>query len=138
MIKIGSVAATTGLSPDAIRFYERSSLLPHPPRTPAGYRLYSPSDLETLTFIRRMQALGFTLAEVRHFLRLRASSHQPCAPVRRRLTRKLCDVRARLSDLRRLERELLAALQSCRRIRRRRSSCPLLRASASRGPSAAR
>ena len=81
---IGRVAEEAGLSVDAIRFYERNSLLRRAPRTEGGFRQYGEDDLETLGFIRRVQGLGFKLSEIRSLLDLRGSRLQPCAPVRRR------------------------------------------------------
>ena len=128
-MQIGTIAKQIGLSVDTIRFYERSSLLPRPPRTQGGYRKYGECDVEALAFIRRVQGLGFTLKEVREFLELRRSRLQPCAPVRRRLEQKVGDVRRKLSDLRNLEHELRAALRRCKKeIRKRGTHCPLLTA----------
>jgi len=59
-MQIGTVGKRVGLSVDAIRFYERSALLPRPPRTQGGFRQYSENDVETLSFIGRVQDLGFT------------------------------------------------------------------------------
>jgi DNA-binding transcriptional MerR regulator len=126
-MQIGAMAKMIGLSADAIRFYERNSLLPRPPRTPGGFRTYGESDVETLAFIRRVQGLGFTLNEVRELLNLRHSRLQPCAPVRRRLEQKVGDVRRKLADLRKLEHELLLALRRCKHAMQKRSpNCPLL------------
>lgn len=126
-MQIGIVAKRIGLSVDAIRFYEHSTLLPRPPRTPGGFRLYGESDVETLAFIRRAQGLGFTLSEIRGLLNLRGSRLQPCAPVRCQLQEKLGEVRRKLAGLRRLEHELRLALRSCNReIRRRSARCPVL------------
>lgn len=125
---IGGVSKRIGLTPDAIRFYERNALLPKPPRTQGGFRQYGESDVETLTFIRRVQGLGFTLSEIRGLLNLRGSRLQPCAPVRGRLEAKLADVRRKLADLRGLERELRLALRSCdRELRKKNALCPILR-----------
>src|SRR5215470_17547203 len=110
---IGSVAKKMGLTPDAIRFYERNSLLPRASRTQGGFRQYGETDIETLTFIRRAQSLGFKLREIRSLLDLRRGRVRPCAQVRGRLQTKLDDVRTKLADLKQLERELLAALHSC-------------------------
>lgn len=127
-MQIGVIAKKIGLSVDAIRFYERNSLLPRPPRTQGGFRKYGNSDVETLWFIRRVQALGFTLSEVRELLELRRSRLQPCAPVRRRLEQKVGDVRRKLADLQKLEHELRLALRSCNKEMRKRSAhCPILR-----------
>lgn len=127
-MQIGIVAKRIGLSIDAIRFYERNSLLPHPPRTQGGFRQYGETDVETLAFIRRVQSLGFKLSEIRGLLRLRSSRLQPCAPVRRQLEEKLVDVEHKLTDLQRLKRELRSALQSCDKgLRKRNGHCPILR-----------
>ncbi len=127
-MQIGSVAKRIGLTPDAIRFYERNALLPRPPRTEGGFRLYGESDVETLAFIRRVQGLGFKLSEIRGLLDLRGSRLQPCAPVRRRLRAKLIDVGRKLRDLQQLEHELRSALQSCdKELRKKNGQCPILR-----------
>ena len=132
---IGSVSKKIGLTPDAIRFYERNALLPNPPRSAGGFRQYADTDVETLGFIRQAQSLGFTLKEVRELLELRHRRLQPCAPVRRRLEQKLSDVRGKLADLQQLEHELRAALRACdRKLRKRSARCPLLAGSDEKRP----
>ncbi len=126
-MQIGIVAKKIGLSVDAIRFYERNGLLPRAPRTQGGFRRYGENDVETLAFVRRVQGLGFKLREIRGLLNLRGNRLQPCAPVRCRLQEKLVDVRRRLTDLHKLERELRLALRSCNReLRKRPAHCPIL------------
>jgi len=132
-MQIGIMAKKIGVSVDAIRFYERNALLPRPPRTQGGFRQYGESDLETLTFIRRVQGLGFTLVEVRDLLELRHSRLQPCAPVRSRLEQKLMRVHLKLTELQKLDLELRSALRSCKKEMRKRSAhCPLLKETSSR------
>jgi MerR family transcriptional regulator, copper efflux regulator len=127
-MQIGTVAKKIGLTADAIRFYERNALLPSPPRSAGGFRQYCERDVETLEFIRRVQGLGFTLREIRELLELRRKRTQPCAPVCRRLDEKLSQVQRKLTDLRKLERELRAALGGCKReLHKRSARCPLLR-----------
>jgi MerR family transcriptional regulator, copper efflux regulator len=138
-MQIGTVGKRVGLSVDAIRFYERSALLPRPPRTEGGFRQYGENDVETLSFIGRAQNLGFTLREVRDLLELRRSRLQPCAPVRRRLEEKLADVQRKVSDLQKLERELRLALRSCNKeIRKRSAHCPILREKTNSRPGSAK
>ena len=134
-MQIGAVGKKVGLSVDAIRFYERNSLLPRPPRTDGGFRQYGDSDLETLGFIRRVQDLGFTLREVRDLLELRRNRVPPCAPVRHRLEQKLADVQRKRADLQKLEHELRSALRSCNtELRKRNAHCPILRETDKRKP----
>ncbi len=113
-MQIGIIAKKIGLSVDAIRFYERSALLPRPPRTQGGFRQYGENDVETLAFVRRVQGLGFKLREIRGLLRLRGNRLQPCAPVRRRLQEKLGDVQRKLTDLHKLEQEQLGSYPKSR------------------------
>lgn len=135
-MQIGVAAKKIGLSVDAIRFYERNALLPRAPRTEGGFRQYNESDLETLTFIRHAQGLGFKLAEIRSLLSLRRSRMQPCAPVRRQLQAKLADVQQKLESLRHLEHELRLALRSCdRELRNHPAHCPILRKGKIQNPS---
>jgi DNA-binding transcriptional MerR regulator len=138
VMQIGIVAKKIGLSIHAIRFYERNSLLPRAAGTQGGLRRYGESDVGTLAFIRRVQGLGFKLSEIRSLLKLRRNRLQPCAPVRRRLQEKLVDVRRRLTDLQKLERELRLALRSCNiELRKRSAHCPILRGTNARKPESA-
>jgi len=134
-MQIGNVARKMGLTPDAIRFYERNALLPRAPRSAGGFRQYAEADLETLEFIRRVQGLGFTLKGVRELLQLRRRRLRPCAPVRQRLEQKLLQVRAKLVDLHNLEHELHTTLRACKKaLRQRNARCPLLSESGARKP----
>jgi DNA-binding transcriptional MerR regulator len=61
---IGQLAVAAGVHVETVRYYERRGLLPAPPRTPAGYRLYGDDDLRLLQLVGRGKQLGFTLAEI--------------------------------------------------------------------------
>ena len=69
-MRIGELAKRGGVSVQAIRFYERRRLMRTPRRTPAGYRIYTEKDLETVTVIKKMQRFGFKPAEIRRVLQL--------------------------------------------------------------------
>ena len=71
-MRTGELARSAGVNLQTIRFYERQGLLSEPTRTAAGYRCYAHSDLERVTFIKRNQELGFTLAEIKQLLDLHA------------------------------------------------------------------
>ena len=66
--KIGKLSRLAQVNIETIRYYEKESLLPPPPRTPGGHRLYSPDHLKRLTFLRRCRDLGFTMAEIRELV----------------------------------------------------------------------
>ncbi len=107
---IEKVVKATGLTVDAIRFYEQEGLLPHPPRSGGGFRIYTEKDLDRLRFIRRVQALGFSLSEIRKLLAIRAGRVRSSSARRKLLLPKLCQVREMLNELENLERELGSAL----------------------------
>jgi len=105
-MRIGEVATATGLDTQTIRFYERQGLLPQPRRGPNSYRVYDPSTITRLQFIRRGQGAGLTLAELATILELRDDGATPCAHVRALLSAKLRDVQTRQRQLEALEAEL--------------------------------
>ncbi len=105
-MRIGDVAAATGLETQVIRFYERKGLLPQPGRSPNGYRVYDASTITRLEFIRSGQGSGLTLAEIATILDLRDAGEAPCAHVRALLTAKLRDVQTRQRQRHALEAEL--------------------------------
>lgn len=67
-MKIGELAARTGLAASRIRFYEKSGLLPPAERQENGYRAYGPQALWMLEIIAMAQNAGFTLDEIRSLL----------------------------------------------------------------------
>jgi MerR family transcriptional regulator, mercuric resistance operon regulatory protein len=128
-IRIGVVSRRAGLSIDAIRFYERRRLLRSPARSEGGYRLFREEDVETLLFIERAQEMGFSLDEIRELLSLRTNG-KACPRVQRVLEGKLAVVSRRISDLRRLEKELAASLDECNAALAKKTeleACPVLR-----------
>ena len=112
-MRIGQMSKQTGVSIDAIRFYERNRLLAAPTRSEGGFRLYSSDDLSALQFIRNLQTLGFSLNEIRDFVSLRTNDLRACSAVRKMLDRKLKDIHAKRIALAKLEDELKAALAKC-------------------------
>ncbi len=114
-IQIGRVAQQTGLTVDAIRFYEKQRLLKPAARTEGGFRLFTAQDLQHVRFISRAQKLGFSLSEIRELLVLQGERVEACSHVREMLTAKLGAVRQKITELRKLERQLAADLRLCER-----------------------
>ena len=113
-IQIGELSRRSGCNIETIRYYERVGLLPHPPRSPSRYRLYDTDDVCRLTFVRRSRELGFSLDEVRALLALSADRGQEtCAEVRELAAHHLEGVRAKIADLRVMERVLVGAVRRC-------------------------
>ena len=78
---IGALAACTGLPRSTIRYYESIGLLTAATRTPSGYRVYSRKAVAELEFVRRSQALGFSLEDIRELLSLHRRGVSPCRRV---------------------------------------------------------
>ncbi|MCU1686607.1 MAG: Mercuric resistance operon regulatory protein [Amycolatopsis sp.] len=109
-MKIGEVAKVTDTSTKTIRFYEDAGLLPPPARTSSGYRDYGPEIVDRLRFIRRGQAAGLSLQEVRQILTVYDRGDTPCGHVRTVLHDRLDQVRGQLAELVALEGHLQALL----------------------------
>jgi MerR family copper efflux transcriptional regulator len=99
-LRVGELSAKSGIGRKALRLYEARRILPTPPRTPAGYRLYPPGTLEVLTFVSRARRLGLTLAEIAHIVALPRAGSPPCVHVRRLLEQKASDLEGMLRELR--------------------------------------
>jgi MerR family copper efflux transcriptional regulator len=127
-LRIGQVSDLSGLSVDAIRFYERAGLLPKVARSASGYRQYSRRDLADLEFVHTAQQLGFSLHEIRELLSIQRSPHEACSHVRDLIDQKLVIVRKKIAELRRLENELHNALLQCRdALEHDQDCCPVLK-----------
>ena len=113
--QIGAVSKQTGVTVDAIRFYERERLLKRPERSEGGFRLFCSRDVERIRFIRRAQELGFSLSEIRELLVLRSDNLAACSHVRDLLQSKLAAVRGKILQLRKLEAQLAADFKKCDR-----------------------
>jgi MerR family mercuric resistance operon transcriptional regulator len=111
---IGRLSETAGVNIETIRYYERIGLMAKPPRTAGGRRLYDETASRRLIFIRRARALGFSVEDIRALLALSAGDGR-CADVHALTVRHLTDVRAKIADLRRLERTLATTAQRCAR-----------------------
>lgn len=109
-MRIGDLAATTGVSTQTLRFYEREGLIPTPSRQSNGYRVYDDAVASRVRFIRAAQTAGLSLADIAGVLALREDGQAPCSHVHSLLTVKLEDVRARQEELARLETELVDML----------------------------
>ena len=110
---IGQLAKQAAVPLQTIRYYERRGLLPPPPRSPSGYRLYGPEALRRLRFIRQAQRLGFSLREIQDLLELRLEGEASCAAVRAVARRKLEAVRERIRQLQALEQVLERLSRIC-------------------------
>jgi MerR family mercuric resistance operon transcriptional regulator len=111
-IAIGDVSRRTGVNIETIRYYEKIKMLPLPPRTKSGRRVYGQGEVRRLSFIRRARELGFTLDEVRALLRLVERGYS-CGEVQDLTRHHLAEVNQKIADLRRIERLLRKTSEQC-------------------------
>jgi len=129
----GDVAKRLGIGVQTLHYYEREKLIPAPQRSGSGYRIYTPEIVERVAFIRKAQALGLPLGEVREVLLLVDEGACPCGHVQRALTEKLRDVDERLREMRSYRAELAALVERAPKLRERAEPaqmCPIVEESA--------
>jgi len=112
-IRIGELSRLTGVNIETIRYYEKIKILRPPPRTEGGRRVYGPTETRLLAFIRRGRELGFGLDDIRALLALGAPGKASCADVREIAAHHLGDIRSKIDDLRKLERQLAKTIAQC-------------------------
>lgn len=122
-LSIGDASTITGLSIDTLRYYERIGLVPGVSRNAGGQRRFSTGDIARLRFIRRAQAMDFSLDEIGQLLTLREQTGDVRADVRALTERKLAAIEARIEQLSALRDELAQLVLACRSSER---DCPII------------
>jgi len=105
------VARAAGVSTKAVRLYEARGLLPVAPRTAAGYRVFTESDVDTVRFIRRARSLGLGLGldAAAEILATHRSGAAPCDRTGQLLDQRIAEIDHTLRELRELRATLVAA-----------------------------
>lgn len=129
-MKIGVLAKRTGCKIETIRYYEQQGLLPVPPRSLSGQRNYAETDRQRLLFILRGRALGFGLAEIRELIGLEEDPDLSCSDVDRLARHHQDQVKAKLMQLRRLDKALDELITGCHGGQR--ADCAILNALSSK------
>jgi MerR family copper efflux transcriptional regulator len=111
MLSIGNVARTVGVRPSAIRYYETRGILRPAERRPNGYRIYGDDAVRLLLFVRRAQALGITLKEIKPLLNLASQGQRPCNHVKQLARNHLREIDDKIRELQILRDELRTLLQ---------------------------
>lgn len=112
-VTIGAVSVETGCNIETIRFYEKEGLLPKPERSEGGHRLYTNDHVSRLSFVRRCRELGFSMEEIRQLLSLVDGHEVSCERVKRIADDHLADVKAKIADLKKMEKSLLDLSSTC-------------------------
>lgn len=113
MYRISELAEKCGINKETIRYYERVGLLKNPPRTNAGYRMYTEESVNRIKFIKRIQELGFTLVEISKLLGVVDKDDERCSDMYNFVVDKIVEVQTRIMDLKRIEQMLLNLKECC-------------------------
>ncbi len=123
-MNIGEAANRSGVSAKMVRHYEGLGLLPKPPRTEAGYRVYDDASVHTLRFIRRARDLGFGMQEIGALLGLWRNRKRASADVKRIATAHASDLQRRIDEMQAMKRTLEHLARCCQG--NARPECPIL------------
>ena len=123
-MNIGEAAAQSAVSAKMIRHYESLGLLPKPPRTEGGYRVYDEASVHTLRFIRRARDLGFGIQEINTLLGLWRNRRRASADVKRVASAHAADLQRRIAEMQAMKRTLEHLSHCCQGDNR--PDCPIL------------
>ena len=122
-MNIGQAAERSGLPTKTIRYYEDVGLL-QPARRANGFRDYGDRDVHDLRFIARARGLGFSVEQCRHLLDLYRDRSRASAEVRQVAADHIEVIRAKIDELKSMERKLSALIEQCHGDDR--PDCPVL------------
>jgi DNA-binding transcriptional MerR regulator len=111
--RIGELATRSGVSIDAVRYYERLKLLPRARRISSGLRLFGPESIERVQFIKQAQELGLTLDEIKGLLATGGADE--CRRVRDLLSKKTEELDGKMKSMQAFRRTLARHLAACER-----------------------
>jgi MerR family copper efflux transcriptional regulator len=112
-LTIGDVAKRANVHIETLRYYERRGLVPRPRRSASNYRLYAEDTVRRVRFIKSAQELGFSLAEIRELLSLRATPRTRCAEIRQRAEAKVKAIEAKIASLQAMKQALAKLVAEC-------------------------
>ena len=112
-LTIGEAAKQAHVRIETLRYYERMGLVARPPRSEANYRLYPQETVRRVQFIKRAQALGFSLKEITELRALRATPDTPCADIRTRALDKITAIEEKIRALHDMKHALAQLVSEC-------------------------
>ena len=123
-LNIGGAAKASGVSIKMIRHYEAVGLLPKVSRSFGNYRLYGPSEVHVLRFIKRARTLGFAMHEIKELLGLWRNKGRSSAAVKKIAGRHVDELRRKLAEMQSMVDTLEHLVRHCHGDHR--PECPIL------------
>jgi Cd(II)/Pb(II)-responsive transcriptional regulator len=112
-VKIGELAQVAQCTVETVRYYEKAGLLPETVRTAGNFRVYGPSHVERLRFVRNCRALDMSHAEIHTLLGLADHPQNSCGAVNTVFDQHIAHVNARILELTNLKRQLMTLRERC-------------------------
>ena len=103
---VGDLVTACGYKVETVRYYEKTGVMPEPPRTMGGHRIYSLKHLKRLVFIRRSRELGFTIEQISELLCFVDEPGHSCGEVKGMATLQTRAVQKKIDHLKRLQKAL--------------------------------
>ena len=123
---VGDLATACGCKAETVRYYEKTGLMPDPPRTEGGHRIYSINLLKRLVFIRRSRDLGFSIEQVGELLRFVDEPGHSCGEVKAMAMLQARAVQEKMKDLKRLQKALNEMAARCKGGSYQVEECPII------------
>ncbi len=123
---IGQLARRAGCKVETVHYYEKTGLMPEPPRTEGGHRVYSLPHVKRLNFIRRSRELGFSIEQIKDLLRFIDEPGHHCGEVKAMAMLQAREVQRKIDDLKRLQDGLNRMVSQCRGGRYSIDDCPII------------
>lgn len=98
-LTVSELAHKADISPHTVRYYERLGLLPTPGRSDSGYRLYDPSLVDRIRFIRGAKRVGLRLQDIGQLLEIMDRGQCPCGHTDALLRHRLAEVNDEIAEL---------------------------------------
>ena len=123
---IGQLAKKAQCKVETVHYYEKSGIMPEPPRTEGGHRIYSLSDVKRLNFIRRCRDLGFSIEQIKEMLKFIDEPGHYCGEVKAMAMVQSRMVQEKIDDLKRLQSALNAMVSQCKGEAYTVDDCPII------------
>jgi MerR family mercuric resistance operon transcriptional regulator len=112
-LTIGQLAQQAKCKVETVHYYEKSGLMPEPPRTEGGHRIYALPDVKRLNFIRRSRELGFSIEQIKNLLKFIDEPNHYCGEVKAMAMIQAREVQQKIDDLERLQVALNEMIIQC-------------------------
>ena len=122
-LKVGDLATQVGVGVQTLHYYERLGLLPKAERSPSNHRVYSTEALRLVQFIKKAQAVGFALEEIKEIFEFQQQGAVRCRGVIELGEKRLRALDAQLEVLQAFRDSLASVLPKWRKETSSRRKC---------------